>query len=163
MPKKIARLAMLVALALVLGYVERLIPFDAPTPGVKLGLANLVTLVALYLFGWREALAVGALRALLGGLLYGSGFGIAYALAGALAALGAMAALKKTGVFHPVSVSAAGGVAHNLAQLLVAVGITHTLGILGYLPVLIGSGAATGILVGVAGSALIHRLRTDAA
>lgn len=158
MQKRIARLAMMIALALVLSYVERLIPLPMPVPGIKLGLANLVTLVCLYLFGWRDALTVSALRVALGALMFGSGFSMVYALSGALCSLLVMALLKRTGL-HPVSISAVGGVAHNLAQLLVAALVVRTLGLLSYLPMLILSGALTGVLVGVTGTALIGRLK----
>lgn len=159
MHRKVARLAVLIALALALSYVERLIPLPMPAPGIKLGLANLVTLVALYLLGWREALCVSVTRVLLGGLMFGSGFSIVYALSGALVSLLAMALLQKSGWFHPIAVSAVSGVVHNLAQLLVAAWVVRTPGLFAYFPLLTLSGLLTGLLIGSLGSILIARLR----
>ncbi len=158
MPARIARLAMMIALALVLGYIERLIPLPVPVPGIKLGLPNLVTLACLCLFGWRDALAVSALRVLLSGLLFGSGFSMLYALSGALLSLMAMALLWRTGAFSPVSVSAAGGLFHNLGQLLVALLVTRASGLLYYLPVLLFLGEITGVITGFVASLLVRRL-----
>lgn len=159
MAKHIARLAVLTALALILSYVESLLALVMPVPGAKLGLANLVTLVALYLFGWKDALTISCLRVLLGGFLFGSGFSILYALAGALLALLGMTLLKKLR-FHAVTVSIAGGVLHNLAQLGVAAIITRTPALmLSYLPLLLALGVLTGLVIGLLGTALIKRLQ----
>ncbi len=156
--KGVARVAVLVALALVLSYVERLIPLPAPVPGIKLGLANVAVLVALYRLDWREAAAVSGLRVLLGGALFGSGFSVVYALCGAAGSFAAMAGGKRAGL-HAVTVSALGGVAHNLAQLTVAAAVVRTPEVLAYAPVLCAAGLATGVMMGVAGDGVIRRVR----
>lgn len=159
MPRRLSRLALMVALALILSYFERLLPLPVPVPGVKLGLSNLVTLVALCLFGWRDALIVSVVRVLLGGLLFGSGLSMLYALAGALLSLLVMALLHSFSPLHPAAISAVGGVAHNIGQLLVAALVVHTPALLSYLPVLMLSGTLTGALIGALGTVLIGRLR----
>lgn len=162
MARKIARVAVLVALALALSAVERLIPLPVAVPGVKLGLANLATLAALYLMGFRAALAVAVLRVLLGGFLFGSGASILYALAGGLCAAVAMGLLKRTGAFSIAGVSIGGGVVHNAAQILVAVAVVRTIELSYYLPVLVISGALTGLLNGVVAAALVPRVQRAA-
>ncbi len=147
----------MVALALVLSFVERLIPVPAPVPGIKLGLANLVVVVALYLFGWKEAAMVSALRVLLGGALFGSGFSIVYALVGSICSFIVMLGAKKAALYV-VTVSAMGGLVHNLAQLAVASLVVRTPEVMYYLPLLAISGIGTGVLIGVSGNALIGRL-----
>lgn len=159
MTKRIARLSVLIALALILSWVERLIPLPMPVPGAKVGLSNLVTLTCLYLFGFTDALTVCVLRVLLAGFLFGSGFSAVYALAGALLSLFGMAGLRKLGV-HAVATSAVGGVLHNLAQLFVAVAVTNTPQLVAaYLPWLISLGLVAGLAIGAVGAILIERLR----
>lgn len=160
MAQKIARLAVLTALALALSAIERLIPVPVAVPGVKLGLANLVTVLALYLLGAREALTISALRVVLAGFLFGSFSSLLYALSGALLSFGAMALLKKTGAFSVIGVSVAGGVFHNVAQITIAALIVKTLELSYYLPVLMLSGIITGLFIGIVANLLIGRLRT---
>lgn len=159
MTKKIARLSVYLSLALALSWVEHLLPLPIPLPGVKLGLTNVVTLFLLYRYGFRDALIVAAMRVLLAGMLFGGPTSILYALPGALLALFAMAAVKRARLFTPVGASIAGGVFHNLAQLTVAAWVVKTVGITYYLPVLIASGALTGLVVGVFASAVYERTR----
>ena len=155
---RVARLAVLVSIALVLAYVERLIPAPIPVPGVKLGLANLAVLVALYLFGWRDALTVSALRVLLSGALFGGGFSMIYALCGAVSSFAAMALLKRLSKLHVATISAVGGLLHNMAQLCVAACVVSTKELYYYAPALAISGILTGICVGLMAAALIPRL-----
>ena len=155
---RVARVAVLVSVALVLAYVERLVPAPVPVPGIKLGLANLSALVALYLFGWREALTVSVLRVLLGGAMFGSGFSMVYALCGAACAFAAMALAKGFFGLHVVTVSAIGGLVHNLAQMAVAALVVQTAELFYYLPMLILSGVITGTLMGTMAAILIARL-----
>ena len=104
---RISCMGLLLAFALILSYVELLIPFQSGIPGIKLGLANLAVVLCLYLFGWREALLLTVLKALLGGFLFGSLFMILYSLAGALTSAFVMILLKKAHGFHLSAVSAA--------------------------------------------------------
>lgn len=149
----------MVALALILSYVERLIPVPMPVPGIKLGLANLVTIIALYLMSTRDALIVSVLRVIIMGALFGSGFSTIYALCGALCAWAAMAALKRGDMFHIITVSAMGGVCHNIAQLAVAQFITRTPALILYMPILAISGLVTGVIIGTASQTMLTRLK----
>ncbi|MCR4712440.1 MAG: Gx transporter family protein [Clostridia bacterium] len=146
--KRIAFTALLAAVALIFSYVEVLIPLPVGIPGVKLGIANLVVLIALYEYGMKPALAVNLIRILVAGLLFTGLFGAVYSLAGAALSLLVMALLKRTGLFSVVGVSMAGGVAHNIGQLLVAAALISDLRIFLYLPVLMFSGLVSGILIG---------------
>jgi heptaprenyl diphosphate synthase len=136
------------ALALVFGYIESLIPTGIP--GVKLGLGNLVVLTAMYALSVRGAAAVSVVKIFLGGLLFGSFAGLLYSLAGGLLSFAVMLALKKTGRFGLVGVSAAGGVVHNVAQLAVACAVLGGIKLAYMLPLLLLSGTVTGIVVGFA-------------
>ena len=136
------------ALALVLGYVESLIPTGIP--GVKLGLGNLVVLAAMYAISVRGAAAVAAVKIVLGGLLFGSFAGLLYSLAGGAASFLVMLLLKKSERFGLVGVSAAGGVVHNIAQLAVACAILGGIKLAYMLPLLLVSGVAAGLIVGAA-------------
>ncbi|MDO4552820.1 MAG: Gx transporter family protein [Bacillota bacterium] len=155
---KLALLALLTALALVFSWVELLLPLSSAVPGVKLGLANLVILVALYTLGPGSALVVNVLRILLAGALYGNLFSVAYALSGGLLSLAVMILLKKTGLFSLAGVSMAGGVAHNAGQLLMAVLVVENPKLFLYLPILLFSGMVSGLLVGIAATLICRRL-----
>ena len=114
--KKVANYGVLVTLALVASYVETLIPISLGVPGAKIGLANLITIVALFLMGWKDAFAISIIRIVLAGFLFGNLFAIFYSLAGAILSLLIMMLLKKL-EFGTVAVSCAGGVAHNIGQI----------------------------------------------
>lgn len=156
--KKTAFYGMFLALALVAGYVEQLIPINLGIPGVKLGLANIVTMLLLYMVGWQAAILITALRILLSGFLFGSGFAMVYSAAGAVLSMLVMALLKRTGKFSSVGVSVAGGVFHNVGQIVVAILVLETKALAWYLPVLILSGLAAGVLIGILSGILIRRL-----
>lgn len=145
----LAMSAMFACLALIFSYVEALIPFDAGIPGVKLGLANLVIIIALYEMGFRYALTINLIRIFISGLLFSGVFGMLYSLAGGVLSLTVMALLKKTGLFSMAGVSMAGGVAHNMGQLLAAAAVVSNLHMFLYFPVLMWSGLVTGILIGI--------------
>ncbi len=148
--RKLAVLGFFGAVAIILGYVEILIPIPLGIPGVKLGLANLGILLLLYIYGWREAGVVSLIRILIIGFLFGNLFGILYSLAGAFCSLLVMSLLKKSGHLSMIGVSVAGGITHNLAQLAVVLLLMQSYGYLYYLPVLLLSGVLTGFLVGTA-------------
>ena len=148
---KITFLGLFTAVALVLSFLETLIPNMVPIPGFKLGLANFAVLLALYLFGLKEAVIVDLCRIILAALLFGSFFSFWYALPGAAFALLVEFIIKKTDKFSPIGVSVFGAIFHNLGQFLVAVIILKSLGILYYLPFTllfcVLSGALNGYLV----------------
>jgi heptaprenyl diphosphate synthase len=159
MAKSIARMAVLIALALALAAVERLLPAPVPVPGAKLGLANLATVVALYVLGAKQALCIGVVRVVLAGFLFGAWASTLYALSGAVAAFAVMALMKQSGAFGVVGASVAGGVAHNMAQCAVAAAAVGTAELLYYAPLLVFFGVAAGLLNGLAAHWLIARLR----
>ncbi|MBQ9333895.1 MAG: Gx transporter family protein [Lachnospiraceae bacterium] len=151
----VAYMGLCLALSLILGYVESLIPFNFGIPGVKLGLANLCVVILLYICGWREALTVDLLRVILSGFLFGNLSMIIYSLAGAILSFVCMTLVHKTGRFSPIGVSLTGGVTHNMGQLTVAVLVLGTTRIVYYVPALIISGALTGALLGFISSLVL--------
>lgn len=155
---KIAMSAVLTALAMIFSYVEAVIPFNVGIPGVKLGLSNLVILVALYSIGAGYAFAVNMTRIILSGLLFGGVSAMLYSLAGGLLSFAVMLILMKTDIFSPIGVSMAGGVAHNIGQLTVAALVTETAKIYLYMPVLLISGTVTGAALGVISAAVLNRM-----
>lgn len=159
MKKNFASLGVLLALALVLSYVESFIPFPVGIPGLKLGLANIVTVILLFRYGKKEAFLITAARVFLAGFLFGNFFSIFYSLAGALLSLAVMILMKKTGKFKVVSVSAAGGVFHNIGQLAIAVFLVGTTQIFYYLPILLIAGLITGVAVGLISQEILIRTR----
>ena len=153
--KKTAFYGMFLALALVAGYIEQLIPVNLGVPGVKLGLANIVLL---YIAGVPAACLISALRILLSVFLFGSGFAMVYSAAGAAMSMLVMALLKKTKKFSSVGVSVAGGIFHNVGQIIVAMLVLETKALAYYLPILILSGLVAGILIGILSGILTKRL-----
>lgn len=156
--KKTAYLGLFLALALICSYVESLIPFSVGIPGVKLGLANIVVILMLYETQARFALLISILRIVLAGLLFGNLFSILYSLAGGLLSFLCMALLKQTGKFRIISVSAVGGITHNLGQILLAAVIVENKNLLYYFPLLLLAGIATGILIGITAQEILLRL-----
>ena len=116
----IALYGLLIALAMVLSFVETLIPIPIPVPGVKLGLANLVTVVGLYLIGIPGTIAVTLIRIVLVGLSFGNPYSMIYGLSGSFLSLFVMAILKKTGKLSQIGISVLGGIAHNIGQITFA-------------------------------------------
>lgn len=155
--KRLVLLAMLTAVAMILSYVESLLP-SVGIPGVKMGLANIAVIFALFRFGWKEAAALSLVRVVLVSLLFGSVGAMLYSLAGAVLSLAVMALLRRIDRFSTVGISVAGGVAHNAGQILMAMLILQTKQLLDYLPVLAVSGIAGGVLTGLAAALLIRRI-----
>ena len=155
--KRLFLLAMLTAVAMILSYVESLLP-SVGIPGVKMGLANIAVIFALFRFGWKEAAALSLVRVVLVSLLFGSVGAMLYSLAGAVLSLAVMALLRRIDRFSTVGISVAGGVAHNAGQILMAMLILQTKQLLVYLPVLAVSGIAGGVLTGLAAALLIRRI-----
>ena len=155
--KKLTALGLSVALALILSYVESLLPPLVAVPGVKVGLPNIVILFLLYRFGWKEAAAVSGIRLLLTAALFTGFAAFFYGLAGAALSLLGAALLKRSDRFSPLGVSAAGGVLHNLGQIALAALVLDSGYIFAYLPVLLLSGTLAGAVVGLLAGILIRR------
>ena len=156
--KKITIAALMAALALIFSYVEVLIPFNIGIPGIKLGIANIVIIIVLYYLGPKYAITVNVVRVMIAGLLFNGLFGALYSLAGAIVSFIVMIILKKTNIFSVVGVSMAGGVAHNLGQILVAAFLVSNLKIFLYFPVLIISGVITGAIIGILAGLMLKKL-----
>lgn len=159
--KRIARYGLLIALALILSYLESLIPVFVAVPGVKMGLPNIVIMFALYSLGTKDAVIISLIRVVLAGAMFGNVFAILYSAAGAVLSLLVMALLLKTKRFGPIGVSVAGGVAHNVGQIIVAILVTETAQIVFYLPVLCISGIVAGVLIGIVSGIVIERLKIE--
>ena len=151
-------LAFCVAVAMLLSYVESLLP-SLPVPGIKLGLANVAVMVILYLFGIKEAIIVSISRVLLISIIFGNPVSLIYGLSGAILSLSVMYILKKFTPFSPIGVSVAGGVAHNLGQIIAACFIMGTARVAFYLPVLLLSGIISGIFIGACAGITVRKLR----
>ena len=172
--RRTAELGLFLALALILSYVESLIPFSFGIPGIKLGLPNLIVLLLLYetpdggqkkslhlTKGAREALLVNGLRIVLSGFLFSNLYAILYALAGAVFSFLVMLLGRRTKRFSMVGVSILGGVFHNIGQMLVAMLVVETFAVAYYVPFLIIAGTVTGALLGFVGIQLLPYLRRD--
>ena len=158
-PRRVALCGMMVALAFILSYVEHLIPVNFGIPGVKLGLANLVVLLALYTLDLRDAFVIAVIRIILTGLTFGGLFSMLYSLAGGLLSFLLMAFLSRKKLLGTTGVSICGGIAHNVGQLLVAMCVLETGNVWYYFPVLLISGAVTGTLIGLVGGLMVGRLQ----
>lgn len=156
--KKIAQIAMLVALAMVFSYLEFLVPISLGVPGIKLGLANVVTVFALYRFGAPLALGISTVRIVLCGLTFGSLSTMLYSLAGGMLSLLIMIILQKTRKFSICGVSAAGGVFHNVGQLIVAAWMLQSSMLAYYMPILMVAGIVSGVAIGMLGGIVWKRM-----
>ena len=147
--------AILVALALGLSYLERLFPLQLliPLPGVKLGLANIVTMMALYFLGAKPAFSILVVRCLLGSLFAGSISGLFMSLGGGLCAFAVMALAKRLPCFSVYGVSVLGAAAHNTGQVLAAVALLYSSHTFAYLPFLLFVSIVSGLLTGAVSAA----------
>lgn len=159
--RKIVHMGMLIALAMVLSFIESQIPAFIAVPGMKLGLANIAIVFALYSLGFREALGVSLIRVVLSAILFGSVVSGLYSAAGAILSLLGMALLKKSGFFGTVGVSVSGAVLHNLGQIGIACFILRTQALVYYLPFLILSAVVAGVVIGIIAAVLVERLGGD--
>ncbi len=157
--KNVAVLGLCVALAMIMSYIESLFPLNFAVPGIKMGLANIVIIFLLYRVGFGAACIVSAIRVFLVSLLFGNVMMMAYSLAGAALSLALMLMLKKSGKFSVIGVSIAGGVAHNAGQIIMAIILLGARQIAYYLPVLVITGTVTGVLIGIAASVVIKRIK----
>ena len=149
----------MVALALILSYVESKIPAFVAIPGVKVGLANIVVILALYKLGAKEAAAISGVRILIVSMLFGNAVSWVYSVTGAIFSFAVMLLLKKLTPLNEVTVSVAGGVMHNVGQIIAACMLMETAAVMYYLPFLIVSGVIAGIAVGIAAALLIKRVK----
>lgn len=154
--KRIAFFGVMVALAFTFSYLESLIPFNFGIPGVKLGLANLVVVVALYIMKPGEAFSIAVIRILLAGLTFGNVYSLAYSLCGGILSFIVMYFMRKTKL-SVIGVSMLGGICHNIGQIIVAAVVMETARIAYYLPVLLVAGLITGLLLGIVSKLIIDR------
>ena len=160
MKNKVAVFGVFTSLALILSYVELLIPINFGIPGMKLGLANLLVVILLYKGCPRDALLLSVIRILLSGLIFGNMFSIFYSLGGGLLSLAVMVFLKKTGQFTVAGISIGGGASHNVRQLLVAMFVVQTYQVGYYLPVLLIAGVITGAVIGILSAEVLKRTQS---
>ncbi len=159
MKTKVAHLGVLVALALILSYVETWIPINFGIPGIKLGLSNLVVIISIYKYGFKKSFFLGITKVLLSNILFGNLSSMVFGLTGMLCSVFLMCILKKTRKFSVIGISMAGAIAHNLGQIIVAMFIVQSFAIIFYLPVLLLSGMITGVLIGIVANEIIKRIR----
>ena len=145
---KVAQYGLFAALAILMGYVEMLIPLPLLVPGMKLGLANVIIVIVLYHMDTKSAFFISLVRVLMSGLLFQGFAGLLYSLAGALRSLGVMALLKKTGKVSITGVRVMGGVFHNVGQIIVAAAVVENIKMAYYLPFLLVTGVVTGFVIG---------------
>ena len=159
--KKIAVLALAIALAMILSFVESQIPAFVAIPGVKIGLANIAVVFVLYKLGWKEAVLISLVRVVMVSMLFGTLVSLFYSVAGAVLSLTGMVLLKKTGLFSTVAVIVTGGVLHNVGQILMACLLLETNVIVYYLPFLILSGVIAGVVIGVVSAIMVNRVQVE--
>lgn len=157
--KKMVTLSSLIAVAMILSYIESLVPAFVAVPGVKMGLSNIATVFALYTLGWPYAICVSVVRVFLSSLLFGNFVSLIYSLSGAALALLVMILLKKLDSFSSVGVSVAGGVCHNAGQIIAACIVMQNAAISLYIIPLIISGTLSGVLIGLVSGMLVERIK----
>ncbi|MBR4881621.1 MAG: Gx transporter family protein [Clostridia bacterium] len=157
----VAFIGVFTALALILSYIEAMLPpLLASVPGIKMGLPNIIIIFLLYRKGWATAVGVSLVRILLVSLLFGNMMALAYSLAGGVLSLAVMILFKKLNFLSTAGVSVAGGVCHNIGQILTAMLLLETTELGYYLVVLIVTGTVSGLLIGLCGSLLVNKIPT---
>lgn len=159
MKNRVAYFGVFTALALMFSYIEIMIPIQFGVPGIKLGFANIMIVIMLYKGSAKEALLLSIVRIMLSGFLFGNLSSILYSIAGGVLSLGIMTLLKKQGGFSVIGVSVAGGVSHNVGQLIVAMLVVETYQVGYYFPVLLVAGVLTGLGIGVVSQEVLKRIR----
>ena len=147
--KKMCYLALFCAIAIILSYIETLIPFQFGIPGAKIGLANITSIILLLCFGFKEALIVMLLRIFIVAATFTNLYMMLYSLAGGIISLAVMALFYKTKLFSNYIVSIIGGIFHNIGQLFIAMIFFNTTTFLYYLPYLLLIGAISGTVIGI--------------
>ena len=159
MKNRVAYFGVFTALALMFSYIETMIPIQFGVPGIKLGFANIMIVIMLYKSSAKEALLLSIVRIMLSGFLFGNLSSILYSIAGGVLSLEIMTLLKKQGGFSVIGVSVAGGVSHNVGQLIVAMLVVETYQVGYYFPVLLVAGVLTGLGIGVVPQEVLKRIR----
>lgn len=160
MSRKVAYCGILVALAMIFSYVEALIPVNFGVPGMKLGIANLVVVTGFYFLKPQEVLMVSFIRILLMGFMFGNGMSLIYSISGGLLSFGVMYLIKKTGGFSIIGMSIAGGIGHNVGQILAAVWMVQNINLIYYLPALLVAGAVTGTWIGILSQRILSAIKS---
>ncbi len=159
--RRVATCGMLLALMLVLGFVESQLPVAAGIPGIKLGLSNGVLIFAVYMLNAPTAYLLMGLKVLLSGLLFGSPSAMMYAFAGGLLSLTVMVLLSRIKGLSPVVISMVGGLSHNVGQVALAMVILNTPKLIYYMAILMVVGMITGLATGLAANGIITRFRKE--
>lgn len=159
--KKIALYGLFIALAFIFSYIESLFPIPFPLPGIKLGLANLVVIIAIYGIGVKEAFVLSMVRILLVGFTFRDPSTLIFSLAGGILSWLAMAVFMKLRLFSIVGVSIIGAIAHNIGQIIVAMLYVNNTSLIYYLPLLLVSGVAGGTLIGILGGIITKRVNKN--
>lgn len=159
--KKIAYCGLLTTVALLLSYVERMLAIPMIVPGMKLGLANVAVLIALYILDNKTAFSISILRILISALLFTGFASFLYSASGALLSFTVMAFCKKTNIFSMIAVSILGGISHNIGQIIIACIIVENIGLFYYMPFLIILGIATGFITGILGDKAVYYIKNN--
>lgn len=154
---RLAKMGLLLALGMILSYVEVLFPIAPSMPGVKIGLANMLVVLLLYSYGWKYGVLYQLCRILLTAMLFGNLFSCVYSLTGAAFSMTVMIALKKADLLDMAGISMSGGIAHNIGQLLIAYFVVQNTAVGWYLPVLLITGAVSGYVIGFISEILLKR------
>ena len=157
--KRLVTLSALIAVAMILSYVESLVPAFVAVPGVKVGLSNSATVFALYALGWPYAICVSVVRVFLSALLFGNFVSLIYSISGAALALVSMILLKKSDKFSSIGISVVGGVCHNIGQVTAACIVMETAAISLYIIPLLLSGTIAGVVIGLVAGNLVERVK----
>jgi len=157
--KKVVLYGLLIALAFILSYIESIIPIPVPIPGIKIGLANLVVITALYLMGPKQAFVLSMIRIVLVGFTFGNLSTMLFSFAGGLLSWSLMVLARKIKGLSITGVSILGGVGHNIGQILVAMFVVNSSSLIYYLPFLIISGLVAGTVIGMVGAIITIRLK----
>lgn len=155
--ERLAKMGLLLALGMILSYVEMLFPIAPSMPGVKVGLANMLVVLLLYSYGWKYGVIYQLSRILLTAMLFGNLFSCVYSLAGAALSMAVMIGLKKADLLDMAGISMAGGIAHNIGQLTIACFVVQNAAVGWYLPVLLITGALSGYVIGFISEILLKR------
>ena len=159
--KKIAYCGLLTTVALLLSYVECMLAIPMIVPGMKLGLANVAVLIALYILDNKTAFSISILRILISALLFTGFASFLYSASGALLSFTVMAFCKKTNIFSMIAVSILGGISHNIGQITIACVIVENIGLFYYMPFLIILGIATGFITGIVGNKAVYYIKNN--
>ncbi|MDD2400733.1 MAG: Gx transporter family protein [Clostridia bacterium] len=160
--QKLVYLSLLVTVATALGFIEMMMPYPMPIPGIKLGLANIVTLLVIYLYGLKEGITVSLLRVFFVSFLAGTFLSVSFflSLSGAILSTLIMSFLKRyVVVFSIIGISIAGALAHNIGQVLMVILLIKTKYVIFYLPILLITGLPTGLITGYIAKYLLSYLK----